>query len=67
MAATATATASEAAGSTPKMTYKELEEQINKWYMELDHQEKVFLEQATKVNGWDKVLIENGHRVSIRQ
>jgi len=46
------------------MTYKELEEQMNKWAMELEHQEKLFLEQATKVNAWDKVLIKNGEEVN---
>ncbi|KAF6020075.1 Nup62 [Bugula neritina] len=51
-------------GSGTKMTYKELEEQMNKWAMELEHQEKLFLEQATKVNAWDKVLIKNGEEIT---
>ena len=54
---------SASAAATPKMTYKQLEDQMNKWWMELDHQEKVFLEQATKVNAWDKMLIQNGQKV----
>jgi len=45
------------------MTYKELEEQMNKWWVELESQEKVFLEQATRVNAWDRILIENGTKV----
>lgn len=45
------------------MTYKELEDQMNKWSVELEGQEKVFLEQATRVNAWDKVLVENGQKV----
>ncbi|XP_067945469.1 nuclear pore glycoprotein p62-like [Watersipora subatra] len=64
-ATVAAASGTVASGATePKMTYKELEEHMNKWSMELDHQEKVFLEQATKVNAWDKVLIENGQKIT---
>ena len=37
---------------------------MNKWWVELEGQEQAFLEQATKVNAWDKVLIENGQKVT---
>ncbi|XP_077139487.1 nuclear pore glycoprotein p62-like isoform X2 [Ranitomeya variabilis] len=56
------------AGSAPVssapavMTYAQLEKLINKWSLELDDQEKVFLHQATQVNAWDRTLIRNGEK-----
>ena len=54
-----------AAASAPAMNYRQLEEEINKWTVELQEQEKVFIEQATQVNAWDRLLIENGQKVSV--
>lgn len=31
---------------------------------DLEKQEKEFLEQATHVNAWDRLLVENGEKVS---
>ena len=45
------------------MNYRQLEEAINKWTIELEEQEKIFLQQATKVNAWDRLLIDNGEKV----
>lgn len=45
------------------MTYHQLEEQINKWVLELDDQEKNFIQKATQVNAWDRLLIDNGEKV----
>lgn len=47
------------------MTYRQLEESINKWTIELEEQEAIFLEQATQVNAWDRLLIDNGEKVSV--
>ena len=49
--------------TTPTMNYRQLEDAINKWTIELEEQETIFLEQATQVNAWDRLLIENGERV----
>ena len=46
------------------MNYRQLEESINKWTLELEEQEKIFLQQATQVNAWDRLLIDNGEKVS---
>lgn len=46
------------------MTFRQLEDTINKWTGELEEQEKYFLEQATQVNAWDRVVMENGEKVS---
>ncbi|CAL1542518.1 unnamed protein product, partial [Lymnaea stagnalis] len=46
------------------MTFRQLEETINKWTTELEEQEKCFLEQATQVNGWDRIVMENGEKVT---
>ncbi|XP_040261040.1 nucleoporin-62 C-terminal-like protein isoform X2 [Bufo bufo] len=56
-------------GSTPVstpavMTYAQLENLINKWSLELEDQEKHFLQQATQVNAWDRTLITNGERIT---
>ncbi|XP_072482076.1 nuclear pore glycoprotein p62 isoform X19 [Notamacropus eugenii] len=50
--------------TTPVMTYAQLESLINKWSLELEDQEKHFLQQATQVNAWDRTLIENGEKIT---
>lgn len=50
--------------TAPSMNYRQLEEAINKWTQELEEQEAVFLDQATQVNAWDRLLIENGDMVA---
>ena len=45
------------------MSYRQLEEAINKWTLELEEQEKVFLNQATQVNAWDRMLVGNGEKI----
>ncbi|KAK7099218.1 nuclear pore glycoprotein p62-like [Littorina saxatilis] len=53
-----------ALGAKPgrQMTYKQLEEETNKWMSELEEQERNFLLQATQVNAWDRLVIENGEK-----
>ncbi len=58
---TTSTTQAAAAGST--MTFHELEEAINKWTLELEEQEKIFLNQATQVNAWDRLLVSNGDKI----
>lgn len=62
-AAAAPGAATGAAGS-PAMTYAQLESLINKWSLELEDQERHFLQQATQVNAWDRTLVENGERIT---
>ncbi|BFZ15863.1 hypothetical protein BsWGS_18902 [Bradybaena similaris] len=45
------------------MSFRQLEETINKWTTELDEQEKYFLDQATQVNAWDRIVMENGEKI----
>ena len=45
------------------MNYRQLEESINKWTLELEEQEKIFLNQATQVNAWDRMLVTNGDKI----
>lgn len=40
-----------------------MEEHINKWTLELEEQEKMFSNQATQINAWDRVLIENSDKI----
>jgi nuclear pore complex protein Nup62 len=46
------------------MSYTQLEGLINKWSLELEDQERHFLQQATQVNAWDRTLVENGEKVN---
>ncbi|XP_017495294.2 nuclear pore glycoprotein p62 [Manis javanica] len=50
--------------ASPTMTYAQLESLINKWSLELEDQERHFLQQATQVNAWDRTLIENGEKIT---
>lgn len=64
-AVTTTATAlSTAAAAPPVMSYAQLEGLINKWSLELEDQERHFLQQATQVNAWDRMLVENGEKIT---
>jgi hypothetical protein len=47
------------------LTFRQLEESINKWSVDLDEQEKVFLNQAASVASWDRLLVSNGEKVKI--
>lgn len=71
VAATSSAAVSSAAGvmvaaasAGSKMSYQQLEENINKWMSELEKQEQDFLELATQVNAWDRLLVENGEKIT---
>ena len=48
----------------PTMSYAQLESLINKWSLELEDQERHFLQQATQVNAWDRTLVENGEKIT---
>ncbi|KAK2114311.1 Nuclear pore glycoprotein p62 [Saguinus oedipus] len=50
--------------TTSAMTYAQLESLINKWSLELEDQERHFLQQITQVNAWDCMLIENGEKIT---
>ncbi|XP_037676499.1 nuclear pore glycoprotein p62 [Choloepus didactylus] len=52
------------APASSAMTYAQLESLINKWSLELEDQERHFLQQATQVNAWDRTLIENGEKIT---
>jgi hypothetical protein len=54
--------------STPgtALTFRQLEESINKWSVDLDEQEKIFLNQATSVAAWDRLLVSNGEKVQMK-
>ncbi|KAM4561782.1 uncharacterized protein V3H82_015695 [Fundulus diaphanus] len=67
MTATTTAGALATTAATtapPVMSYAQLESLINKWSLELEDQERHFLQQATQVNAWDRMLVENGEKIT---
>ncbi|XP_064834120.1 nuclear pore glycoprotein p62-like isoform X1 [Oncorhynchus masou masou] len=60
----ATTIATVTASAPPVMSYIQLEGLINKWSLELEDQERHFLQQATQVNAWDRTLVENGEKIT---
>jgi hypothetical protein len=36
---------------------------MNKWSLELEEEETLFINQATQENAWDKVLLTNGKKI----
>ncbi|XP_043643858.1 nuclear pore glycoprotein p62 [Drosophila teissieri] len=56
-------TDSSAISTASQLSYHQLEEHINKWTLEFEEQEKVFTEQATQINAWDKLLISNNQKI----
>ncbi|XP_017753267.1 PREDICTED: nuclear pore glycoprotein p62 [Eufriesea mexicana] len=58
-----TTTVSSSTGSLQPASINSFEESINKWTLELEEQEKVFVNQAAQVNTWDKLLITNGEKI----
>ncbi|XP_015437250.1 PREDICTED: nuclear pore glycoprotein p62 isoform X2 [Dufourea novaeangliae] len=59
---TTTVTSSASVASHPA-SINSFEDSINKWTLELEEQEKVFVNQAAQVNAWDKLLITNGEKI----
>jgi nuclear pore complex protein Nup62 len=52
-------------GTSTSLNFCQLEESINKWTLELEEQEKLFMNQATQVNAWDRLLVGNGEKVNL--
>ena len=46
------------------ITFRQLEENVNKWNDDLDELERQFLAQATQINAWDRLVLENGDRIT---
>nr|CAG4644355.1 EOG090X0EZJ [Lepidurus arcticus] len=57
----ASTTAPPAPAST--LTFRQLEDNINQWALDLEEQEKAFLQQASTVTAWDKLLVNNGQKI----
>nr|CAG4650535.1 EOG090X0EZJ [Sida crystallina] len=60
---TTTTDSTPAAPASAALTFRQLEEMINKWSVDLDEQEKVFLNQASSVASWDRLLVTNGEKI----
>ncbi|KAG4068508.1 hypothetical protein HA402_004849 [Bradysia odoriphaga] len=58
-----TTTLSSVPANTNQLNFCQLEELINKWTLELEEQEKIFMNQATQVNSWDNMLISNSNKI----
>lgn len=60
---TSTAVTTNQQTTNSTLTFKILEDYVNKWMSDLDSQEKDFLNQATQLNALDKLMVENGEKV----
>ncbi|OWR53630.1 Nuclear pore glycoprotein p62 [Danaus plexippus plexippus] len=45
------------------INFAELQENINKWSLSLEEQERVFYRQATTLNAWDRLSASNGEKI----
>ncbi|KAK9884153.1 hypothetical protein WA026_005105 [Henosepilachna vigintioctopunctata] len=51
--------------SSSNLTYNQLEDQINKWTLDLEEQGKHFINQTKQMNAWDSLLIQNGDKIKV--
>ncbi|KAL0278407.1 UNVERIFIED_CONTAM: hypothetical protein PYX00_000235 [Menopon gallinae] len=61
--ATVPTTTTVTTSSLPVSKFSQLEENINKWTIELEEQEKVFMNQVAHINEWDRLLLSNGDKI----
>lgn len=61
--ATSTVVTNSSTAQNPSLNFCQLEENINKWTLELEEQEKVFMNQVSQVNSWDRMLISNAEKI----
>uniref|UniRef100_A0A915HMU5 Nucleoporin NSP1-like C-terminal domain-containing protein n=1 Tax=Romanomermis culicivorax TaxID=13658 RepID=A0A915HMU5_ROMCU len=45
------------------LTYEKLEELINKWTLDVEELERLFITQADQINSCDRALMENGDKI----
>ena len=63
---TSTTTTTSSAAATVQasnLSFRQLEENMNKWTLELEEMEKQFLNQSSQVNAWDQLLVKNGEKI----
>jgi len=63
-AAVPSTSANPAPGNVTQLTFRQIQDYFNKWTMELQEQEALFIEDATKVNAWDRNIMINGDKIS---
>ncbi|CAH8858136.1 unnamed protein product [Trichobilharzia szidati] len=59
-----TATATSITSTPQTLTYNQLEDLVNKWTLELEEQERYFLDEAERINQWDQTLITNAESIT---
>lgn len=62
-AATSATTTATSTTSSGVLTFAQLEDNINKWTIDLEEQGKFFINQAKQLNAWDTLLISNGEKI----
>lgn len=58
-----TTTPSTISASATQLNFCQLEEHNNKWIVKLEDQEKIFINHATEINSWDKLLNINNNKI----
>jgi nuclear pore complex protein Nup62 len=59
-----TAPTSTTGPTLPQLNFRQIQDYINKWTAELQEQEALFIENATKVNDWDRSVMANGEKIA---
>ncbi|KAL3285612.1 hypothetical protein HHI36_000141 [Cryptolaemus montrouzieri] len=62
---TTVTTSASTAQTSGNLTYNQLEDQINKWTLDLEEQGKHFINQTKQLNAWDSLLIQNGDKTKV--
>ncbi|CAG7837935.1 unnamed protein product [Allacma fusca] len=63
-AATAPVAPTSTAPNLSQLNFRQIQDYINKWTAELQEQETLFIENATKVNAWDRSVMSNGEKIA---
>lgn len=63
LGASTVVTSSTVSSLTTPMHYVQLEETINKWTLDLEEQEKIFIGQAAEINAWDQLFSSNSEKI----
>ncbi|BHF60958.1 Nuclear pore glycoprotein p62 [Sparganum proliferum] len=64
---TSTSNATAATTAQPTLSYRQLEDMVNKWTYELDEQERDFATELNRLNKADRILVENAEKISSLQ
>lgn len=65
LGATTVVPSSAVSSLTTQINHIQLEEVINKWTLDLEEQEKIFIGQAAQINAWDRLFTNNSEKIIV--